>query len=88
MLDKIIAQEYSNPGEMVAKEYIKKFMKDVQKWSPEGIDYIRHLEAISNFNVKYSKNKKMPMKYVIQGMNEIDLAVMLYNTIETNGSCN
>lgn len=83
MLDKIIAQEYSNPGEMVTKEYIEKFMKDVQRWSPEGIDYMRHLEAISNFNLKYSKDKKMPMKYVIQGMNEIDLAVFKYNIMNS-----
>jgi hypothetical protein len=77
------SHECSNPKEMVAKEYIEKFLNDVRRWSPEGIDYVRHLEAIANFNTNYSKKKNLHMKSIIQGMNEIDLAVNVYNTINS-----
>jgi hypothetical protein len=81
--------EFSNPGERIEGDYIEKFMKDVRKWSPEGIDYTRHLELTGDFTAKYAKRRNPDdWKEAIQGVNEINLAVNLYNTIETKGSCN
>jgi hypothetical protein len=78
-----LIHEYSKLGEMVAKDHIKKFLKDVKRWSPEGIDYIRHKESITMFNKRFVKNRDLYMKEIIQGENEINLAVNLHNIMHS-----
>lgn len=68
---------------MVARDYIKWFLKDVKRWSPEGIDYMRHKECMAMFNKKFIKNIDSEMPKKIQGENEIDLAVRIYNILNS-----
>jgi predicted unusual protein kinase regulating ubiquinone biosynthesis (AarF/ABC1/UbiB family) len=79
MKEKTFIHKYSELNELVAKEYIEKFMKDVKRWSPEGIDYIREKECIARFNKEFKGNKELDMPKIIQGENEINLAINLYN---------
>lgn len=78
-----IMQKYGELGEMVARDYIKGFLKDVRKWSPEGIDYMRHLECLAGFHRTLVKTEKMDFFHIVQGENEINLAVNLYNILNS-----
>lgn len=78
-----LIHEYSKLSKMVAGDYIKEFLKDVKKWSPEGIDEIRHKECVAEFNKKFIKNIDSDMIKRIQGENEINLAVNLYNILNS-----
>lgn len=78
-----IIQEYSKLGEMVAGDYIKGFLKDVRRWSPEGIDYMRHLECLAGFHRTLIKTEKMDFFHIVQGENEINLAVNIYNILNS-----
>lgn len=87
-MSKIITKEYSKLGKKVAGDYVNTFLKGVRRWSPEGIDYTRELQEVSDFRARYAKMRNLNEAQIIQGMNEISLAVIMYNLIETKGSCN
>ena len=80
---KIVTEEYSRVGERIIGDYTEAFLKDVRRWSPEGIDGIRELEAISNFRAVYSKRKNLNDAQIIQGINEISHAAKVYNAVES-----
>ncbi len=78
-----IINEYSKIGEMVAKDYIQAFLKDVKQFSPEGIDYMRNLECLAMFHKNVVRPRNLNLSKTIQGENEIYLAVNIYNILNS-----
>jgi hypothetical protein len=85
---KTITNKFSGVGENVAGDYIEAFLRDVKNQGMKRISYYKHLEGISNFNDYYAKRENLNDREIIQGENELNLAVELYNRLYAEGSMN
>ncbi|NMB98875.1 MAG: hypothetical protein GYA35_01190 [Thermoanaerobaculaceae bacterium] len=79
---------YYHPGKTLFSEYVENVIKDLEKRGVEKISILERVHAINNFNLNYAKYKKLDRGQIIEGRNELSLAMKVYNTIHTKENWN
>lgn len=79
---------YYLTGRNPSSEYVEKVIKDFEKRGVDKISMLDRVQAINNFNLKYATIKNLKRNKIIQGRNELSLAMKLYDTMHDKGNWN
>ncbi|MGY4884787.1 MAG: hypothetical protein ACP5NZ_04385 [Nanobdellota archaeon] len=66
-------------GRNPSSEYVEKVIEDFEKRGVEKISILDRVHAINNFNLNYAISNNLNRGQIIQGRNELSLAMRKYN---------